>query len=390
MGDAFRGYDGRLLAAISVGWLGIRLGREAIPPLLPAIIEAVDISPSTAGFGLTVMWFIYALSQYPGGRLSDGLTRKTVLVGSLATVLLGFVVLTVISTYAGLLVGFACVGLGAGLYFSPSRAALADLFTSRRGQAFGIISAAGSLGAATAAGVAALALSVGVWQTAFVPVLLTTAVVLLAIHRWGRETYVVERVSLDVAPTVRRLLELGGVRKILVAYMLVSFTWQGFLGFLPTFLQVERAFSPFLASTAYALVFVTAIVVGPAAGRLADVVSGLLVAMGGLAVAMVGFAGILLLSRPAGVVLGVFLVAVGMRTYPPVMQSHLVGLFPDESMAGDLGSIKTVWTGFGSLAPTYVGLVAARATYGLAFSGFIACLLVGAGVLGWLYATGHD
>lgn len=388
-GGVFRGYDGRLLVAVSVGWFGIRLGREAIPPLLPVIIDAVEITPSTAGVGLTVMWAIYALAQYPGGRLSDGLSRKTVLVGSLGTVLFGFGVLSLVSTYAGLLVGFALAGLGAGAYFAPSRATLADLFTGRRGQAFGIISAAGSIGAASAAGVAALAVAVGPWQSAFVPVLVAVAGVLVAIHVWQREAYVLEPVTLDVGTTVGRLFDLPDVRGLLVAYMLVSFSWQGFLGFLPTFLQAERGFSPVLSSGTYALVFVTAIVVGPSAGRLGDAVPRLLVAIVGLGVAMVGLAGVLLGPRPVGVVLGVFLVAAGMRAYPPVMQSHLVDLFPDESMAGDLGSIKTVWTGFGSLAPTYVGVVAARATYGLAFGGFVVCLLVGASVLAYLHAAGR-
>lgn len=389
-GGVFRGYDGRLLVAVSVGWFGIRLGREAIPPLLPAIIEAVGITPSTAGVGLTVMWSVYALAQYPGGRLSDGLSRKTVLVGSLATVLLGFGVLSVVSTYGGLLVGFALAGLGAGTYFAPSRATLADLFTSRRGGAFGIISAAGSIGAAAAAVVAAVAVTRGPWQSAFVPVLLAVGVVLLAIHVWQREAYVLEPVSFDVGSTARRLFDLPSVRRLLAAYMLVSFSWQGFLGFLPTFLQAERGFSPVLSSATYALVFVTAVVVGPTAGRLGDAISRLAVAMAGLGVAMVGLAGVLLGPRPVGVVLGVFLVALGMRAYPPVMQSHIVGLFPDESMAGDLGSIKTVWTGFGSLAPTYVGFVAARATYGLAFGGFVACLLVAVVVLGSLSLARRD
>jgi len=377
------------MIAVSVGWLAIRLGREAIPPLLPAVIEAVEISPSAAGFGLTVMWFIYSLSQYPGGRLSDGLTRKTVLVGSLVTVLVGFVVLSVITSYTGLLLGFACLGLGAGLYFAPSRATLADLFTSRRGQVFGIMSAAGSLGAASAAGLAVFALGIGYWQITFLPVVLVLAAILGAIHAWQRGAYVVEPVSMEIRPTVRRLVELSSIRWLLVAYILVSFSWQGVLGFLPTYLQLGRGFDPTFASTVYAHIFVIASVVGPIAGRLADLVSKVVVAVTGLLLAVVGLLGLLAVPQTAGIVAGVALFAVGMRAYPPVMQAHLMGLFPDETMAGDFGSIKTVWTGLGSLAPTYVGVVAARASYSLAFAGFIACLLVGALVLSGLCLGGE-
>lgn len=383
----FDGYDGRLMIAISVGWLGIRLGREVIPPLLPVIIETVDITASTAGFGLTVMWFIYSLSQYPGGRLSDGLSRKTILVGGLAIILVGFLVLSVITTYAGLLIGFALLGLGAGFYFAPSRAVLADLFEHRRGQVFGLMSAAGSVGAAAAAGLSVFALYIGYWQSAFIPVLVLLGAVLVAIHLWQRGEYVVEPVSLEVGPTFRRILKLPRIRWFLVAYILVSFTWQGFLGFLPTFLQVEKGFSPALAGTVYASVFVIAIVVGPLAGQIADIVSRVLVAIIGLGIAVVGFVGMLTIPQTFGVAGGVALIAIGLRAYPPVMQSHLIGLFPDESMAGDFGGIKTIWTGLGSTAPTYVGLVAAQSSYTTAFSGFIGCLLVGAVALLGLYVA---
>lgn len=383
----FRGYDGRILVAVSIGWFAIRLGREALPALLPAIIESVDITSSTAGFGLTVLWLIYSLSQYPGGRFSDGLTSKTVLVGSTVGVLAGFLVLSVITTYVGLLFGFALLGLSAGFYFSPSRAVLADLFTSRRGEAFGILSAGGSIGAAMAAGVAIVALEIGVWQSAFLPVLVALVGALVALHVWQREEYVVEPVSLEIRPTIGRLVGMGRIRWYIVAYITVSFTWQGFLGFLPTFLQIEQGFSSLVAGSLYALVFVLAIVIGPIAGRLADVFSDLLVSVVGLGVTVVGIASLVTVPTVVGATAGVGMAALGLRSFPPVMQAHIMGLFPDESMAGDFGGTKMIYTAFGSLAPTYVGVVAASASYTVAFAGFIGFLLVGIAVMVFLYAT---
>lgn len=385
--DILRGYDGRILVALSIGWFAIRLGREALPALLPAIIESVDITASTAGFGLTVLWLIYSLSQYPGGRFSDGLTSKTVLVGGIVGVLASFLVLSLITTYAGLLFGFALLGLGAGVYFSPSRAALADLFTSRRGEAFGIMSAAGSIGAAMAAVVAVVALEIGIWQSAFLPVLVALSGALLALHVWQRDEYVVAPVSLEIRPTIGRLVGMIRIRWFIVAYITVSFTWQGFLGFLPTFLQIELGFSPFVAGSLYALVFVIAIIVGPIAGRLADMFSRLLVSVVGLCVSVVGLASMIAIPTVVGTTVGIGLAALGLRTYPPVMQAHIMGLFPEKSVAGDFGGAKMIYTAFGSLAPTYVGVVAARENYTVAFSGFIGVLLLGIAVLGYLYVT---
>lgn len=368
------GANGRVLVALSAGWLAVRLGREAIPPLIPTLIDDLQISPSTAGFGLTVMWLVYALSQYPGGRLSDALSRKTVLTASLTTLVIGFLALSMVSTYAGLLVGFVLVGLGAGLYFVPSRALLTDVFGERRGHVFGIQSASGSIGAGAAAGVTLVAVSVGVWQLSFLPVIGILAVVLFALIRWADGEWVIGRVSLELGGTGRRVLAVSRARSLLFAYICVSFAWQGFLGFLPTFLRAEKSFSPTLAGVAFASVFVVAIVVGPLAGRLGDAISRVFVGLVATAVAIIGLVILIASGTAAVAVVGVIIVATGLRAYPPVMQAYLIGLFPSDSMAGDLGAMKTIWTGIGSFAPTYVGVVATRWNYELAFAGFVVCL----------------
>lgn len=55
--------------------------------------------------------------------------------------------------------------------------------------------------------------------------------------------------------------------------------------------------------------------------------------------------------------------------------------FPDESMAGDLGATRTVYIGIGSVGPAYVGFVAGRLNYTVAFAGFVAAFLVGAVII---------
>jgi MFS family permease len=388
--SVWAGADGRILLALSAGWLAVRLGREAIPPLIPTLIDDLQISPTTAGFGLTVMWLVYALSQYPGGRLSDALSRKTVLTGSLAILVIGFLALSVVSTYAGLLVGFVLVGLGAGLYFVPSRALLTDVFGERRGHVFGIQSASGSIGAGAAAGVTLAAISIGVWQLSFLPVIGVLAVVLFALIRWSDGEWVIGRVSLELGGTGRRVLAVSRARSLLLAYVCVSFAWQGFLGFLPTFLRAEKSFNPTLAGAAFASVFVIAIIVGPLVGRLGDAISRVFVGVIAIAVAIVGLVVLITSGTAATAVIGVVVVATGLRAYPPVMQAYLIGLFPNDSMAGDLGAMKTTWTGIGSFAPTYVGVVATRWSYGLAFAGFVGCLAVAFLILGVIHLSAES
>jgi len=156
----FTGYSGRLFLTVSLGWLFVQLGRQLVPPLLPNIIDDLAISSTRAGFALTMMWGVYALCQYPSGRLSDRLSRKTLLVGGLGLLVVGFSAIGVASSYPAFLVGAGVAGLGAGLYPTAARALVSDLFVDRRGQAFGLHTASGSLGNAAAAGLAVVALIV--------------------------------------------------------------------------------------------------------------------------------------------------------------------------------------------------------------------------------------
>ncbi|MFB6106712.1 MAG: MFS transporter [Halobacteriaceae archaeon] len=377
----FAGYAGRLSIALSLGWLAIRLGREAVPPLLTAIAADLSLAPAETGVALSVLWGTYALTQYPGGSLADALSRTTVLVAALGCSAAGFALLAVAGGYPSFLVALGFVGVGSGLYFVPTRALLSDLFVARRSQAFGVNAAAGTVGGAGAAALAVLVLHVATWRAAFLPTAGLLVGVGLLLHRWSEEGYVLAGASLDVRETGRRVLGVSRVRRLLAAYALFAFAAQAGLSFLPTLLQAEAGFSAPLASAAFGLLFVVGTVVSPVAGGLADRVARTAVAAAALAVAAAGLAGVLLAPGRPTVVAGVVVYAVGIRAFPPAMQAYAMDLFPAESMGGDFGALKTVYTGLGSLGPAYVGVVAQRADYAAAFAGLVGCLVLGFGTV---------
>ncbi|MDY6819310.1 MAG: MFS transporter [Halobacteriales archaeon] len=383
------GHSGRLSLLLSLGWLATLLGREALPPLLPDIIAALNITSSQAGVALTLMWGLYALMQYPSGRLADGLSRTTVLVVSLVILILGFVLLSVVGSYVAFLFAVALIGIGAGLYFVPTRALLSDLFVERRAQAFGIQMAAGGLGSALAAGVAVAAITVATWQTAFLPAIVGLIVVFAFLHRWSHEPYVIDRVSLDLRGTGSRVFATTELRWVVIAYSLFAVTWSGVIGFLPTFLRAEKALSPALASSAFALIFIVAIIIGPISGNLGDRFDHTSVAAAALTLGLIGLAAVIYAPSLPVILLGVVVFAAGLRSYPPVMQAYLMDAFPDDSMGGDFGAIKAIYTGVGSLGPSYIGFVAQEATYVVAFSGLVVALLAAVGIILWLmYSRG--
>jgi MFS family permease len=348
---------------------------------LPAIIEGLHISPSRAGFALTLMMGLYAVSQYPGGRLSDDLSRTTVLVVGIGAMIVGFSILIVAGGYPGFLVGVAFVGMGAGSFFSPARAFLSDLYVERRGQVFGLHTAAGMIGGVLAATSAAMVIALETWRAAFVVPTILLVCVLVLLHHWSHEPYVISRVSLELRGTVRRLFTSKRVQWLVLGYALFGFTLQAFIGFLPTLLQAEKGFSPGLASGGFALIYVVGIAVGPAAGRLSDRVPRGQVAVGSLIFAGSGLIVLLSTSSLLGIYGAIAATSVGIWAYVPTIQAYMMDMFSKESLGGDFGLLKAVYTGLGSLGPTYVGMVAERSNYIVAFSGLVLCLFAAAAVI---------
>lgn len=379
------GHTGRMLGVLAIGWFAVRLGREAVPPLVPTIIDDLAISPAQAGFALTFMMGFYALLQFPGGRISDQLSRSVVLMASLGMVFAGFVTLTMVTGYPGFLLALGVVGAGAGLFFVPARALLSDLFVEKRGEAFGLQSAAGSLGATGAAFVAAVAVAYAAWQATFLPVLAVIVVVLVALYLLTEEPLEVRAVGLGVRGTFGRILRTGSIRWLLLAYMLFSFSWQGIMGMLPFYLQEGAGFAPTLASVSYAAIFVTAFFAGPIGGRLGDSFGKPRVALAGLTVAIVGLLGLLFVARSLAsvplTIASIVVMAIGLRSFPPVMQSHLMHLFPDDSMGGDFGGSKTIWSGFGSLGPAYIGVMVETVSLLAGFTSLILFVSVSAVII---------
>lgn len=367
---------GHLLLVLSVGWASYRVGMMALSPLLPSLIEEFQITPFLAGLTLTIIWVFNAMGQFPSGRLSDELSRKTLLVAGLSSLGSGFFLVFVARSYAEFLVGAVFVGIGAGVFPTPARALITDLFTESRGRAYGIHTASGDLGGALAAGIAVLALGLGSWRYAFVPVVVVIPLVLLFFHFISEESFGIRRVKLGLTGTGRRLVGDRSMRLLLVAFSLYGLTWMGSTSFLPTYLQVEKSFSPALAGAAFAALFVVGTVAKPMAGYLGDEYGHVPVAVGSFLVCSVGLGVVVLGSTVAIIGVGVVAFASGLLAIPPLLLAILMDIFPSESRGGDLGATRTVWIGVGSLGPTYVGFVSQHLTYASAFVGLIGFMLL--------------
>lgn len=375
------GYSGRIFVLLGVGFVTIKLGQRLPPALMPVIIEDLSMTTVQAGIALSLLGFLQAAFQYPSGRLSDQLSRTTVIAASLVLAIVGIAVIALSVNVLLFLVGIAIFGAAFGLFGPADRAFVSDLFVARRGRALGVHSAGSDVAGVIAAGVAVVIVAVLPWQAGFVLALPVLALVLVGLLRWSREPVALGRVTLGIRETSARLFGQSRFRWLVLAYALVVLAVRGAMEFLPTFLVATQGFSFGLASGAFGLMFAVGLAVRPVTGTLGDAfskpgIAAVSVLLGGL-----GIAALVVAPSPLLGLAGVVLFGVGQRGFTPPLQAYLMDSFPDDSMGGDFGATRMVYLGIGSFGPAFVGVVADATSFRAAYLVLAAVLLVAAGIV---------
>ncbi len=374
-----------MLLVLVLGWAALQVARFLLPPLLPRITDTLGFSPGAIGLVLTAFGLVYAAVQYPSGTYSDALSRATLLLPGLAVLLAGVAVVAGSVTAWVFVAGVVVLGVGKGLFASPSRALVSDLFDERRGRALGVYSAGTDIGALAASGLAVATLAVGVgWRTAFVPVLVALALVTLLFVVWNREPYDLRRVGLSPRQTAGRIAATRDQRELVAAFSLFYFVVGGLTNFFPTLL-VEAGFSAEAAGGSFALLFAVGLVAKPGAGELSDRFSRLLVGSVALAAAAGGLAVVLVAPSLPVVAAGTVLVAAGYKTQFPIADAVVMEAAPEGSVGADIGAARAVFLGASALGPGVVGLVAELTTFAGAFWLLVASFLLCAAVLARQY-----
>jgi AAHS family 3-hydroxyphenylpropionic acid transporter len=150
-----------LIPSAVVATLGIGLREVSI---------TLSLSPLQAGSLFSAIFVFAAIGSAIGGRLSDKIGRKRVLVLGVFLLALGFSVASYASTYAFMTAFLAVTGLGYGFTTPSLYALMSDLLPERRGLGATLVSVSYGIGVSGGALIASFILARVHWQIAFLAV----------------------------------------------------------------------------------------------------------------------------------------------------------------------------------------------------------------------------
>lgn len=371
-------WDGRIgvLAAVSVGWfllLGVRL---VVPALFPRIRAEFAFSNTIAGSMYTVLLFVAALLQFPGGVAADRIGGRWILLFGCGAGFAGTALLATAPAVWAFLLGIVLFGVGTGLYGTPRVTVLSSVYPDRDGTAIGICSGSGNVGTTVLPVVAGALTAAFGWRFGFGFALPPFALA-LALLWW----YVPNDTGrIETTATVRAILRSMRERSVLLATAVMTvafFAYQGLTAFLPTYLVTMKSLPETTAATLFGLFFAGGVVSQVGGGNLGDRF-GRRRTMFVLLVWSV--ASTLVLPFVSGVgPLAVVVLSLSLQLgFWPVVFSYAVAALPDEVQAGGLGLLRTVYLLVGSFGSTAVGALADADAFDGAFYLLAALLLVAA------------
>lgn len=357
------GGKGTSLIAIAGGW-GLLLGtRMSYPVLLPFVSDRFDLSLTTAGLLITILWLGSAVGQLPGGIIADRYSERLVMVASVILVGLALVLVVTAPTAGIVFAATGIVGLGQSLYPIARITILSQIYPDRIGSALGVTMATGDLGQTVLPPlVGVLAVSIA-WQAGLnflIPLFFIAGIgIWVALPTQGRSVGGDKSLS---AERIRQLLaELRESNLTAVSIILVLFflTWQSFTGLYPTYLTEVKGLSSSTAGLLFSVFFGFGVVVKPLAGAAYDRIemrTTLVIILCGPVVGL----GALPFVQGVWPLVGITAVVSTMLGAGAVTQSFLADAFSPEIRGTGLGVIRTVTAVIGSTGPVLFGGIADR------------------------------
>jgi MFS family permease len=391
MGRVFGGYRGKMLVIVAMGWAITQTGRFLLPPLLPIIMEEVGISVLIAGVVLTIMQVVYAVAQYPSGKLSDWSGRPIIIIPGMILIGLSFFIIAGITTTFMLVFAVVLLGLGRAMYNVPSRALISDLYTERRGRAMGIFTAGSDLGGIFA-GILSIILAMvylvlveGIpnWRIVMGICGIASFVLVGTFVGINREKYkwdwgIAKKVKSSVKDDVMYIVGERDQRETILAFALFIFVATAMVNFLPLYLIEGKDFEIEIAGSIFGWFFLLGMVVKPIIGALSDRAPRYLISIGGLFVSAGGVGLLIIVDSVVGVMIAIAIFAIGYKGHFPVIDAILMDSAPESSTGSHIGAARSIFFTLGGLGAAYMGFAIQNYSYTVGMVGLGVALLLAA------------
>jgi DHA1 family multidrug resistance protein-like MFS transporter len=103
------------------------MGSGTILTFMPLYGEVLGITPTEAGIIIAALYAGSALLRLPGGKLSDKIGRRPVVLAGLVTSGIAMISISFVGSFSGLIAMAICYGAGMGIAMSAAYALVADL-----------------------------------------------------------------------------------------------------------------------------------------------------------------------------------------------------------------------------------------------------------------------
>ena len=308
-----------LLAILAGGHFVIHWFQQFFPVVLPSIKATLNLSNVQVGALTSVQQLVQGVGQLPLGMIADSMVRHrgTLLALSLVSMGAGYFLLGTASVLSFALLGSALIGLGTSLWHPTAAASLSNRFPERRATALAIHGTGATISdTLTPLGVGFLLVTFP-WQTVtWVQVftgLLFGFIVWRALKGVFTEAGAQARFSRTQISEMVALVKNPAFLGVSAATGLLQMGRLVVLTFLPIYLQEHLNYSAFALGVYIALLHVLGIFSQTILGALSDRFGRKTVLVPSCV--MLGFLFGLLAVVPAGVPLGLVIVAIGLFFY---------------------------------------------------------------------------
>lgn len=269
--------SGIILAIVTASHALCHFLHQAFVVMLPAIRDALGMTPVQIGAVMTMREIAAGLASLPGGIICDRLKNRWGLVMSVCIAAFGLGWLAVSGTvgYGLLIAGLIVQAIATSVWHLPSVALLSQRFATRRGTALAIHGVGGSLGDVLGPMITGLLLAHMAWRG----LLSGYATIAVLIGFAGLWVFRAELSAVSAEPTGEKTQSLSTPRDILrngmlwrvnIVAAIRGMCYQIYTTFLPLFLADELGFDSKQVGFHLGLLFTIGILASPVAGWASD------------------------------------------------------------------------------------------------------------------------